>query len=131
VFDFAFGFLPGFVWLLKYPQSTNYFALIDFRGHQPCFLGPRFVLSLKSTQTKEEERPFNTHPKIKQVTTISTLGYGDKTTTLPFSQHTNHQCSTLQINYILMLIWDLIQNQPLLNTISRKPLIIAHKKYIF
>ena len=42
------------------------------------------------------------------------------------SQHTTHRCVTLK--NILMLNWDLIQNQPLLNSIFKDPPIISYKR---
>ena len=45
---------------------------------------------------------------------------------LPFV--TTYQSSVRHFKKILMLNWDLIQNQPLLNTIFRKPPIIAYKR---
>ena len=45
---------------------------------------------------------------------------------LPFV--TTYQPSVRHLKKILMLNWDLIQNQPLLNTIFRNPPIIAYKR---
>ena len=45
---------------------------------------------------------------------------------LPFV--TTYQPSVRHLKKTLMLIWDLIQNQPLLNTIFRNPPIIAYKR---